>query len=917
MSRVVSYLLTAAFLLYARRGLAADLDYDRAQIWRAGDDVRALAPAPDGRLWIGTAAGLLRFDGRDFKTVDEDLLGPRRPISALLVAKDGALWAGTEKPTTLVRLFGGQVRQWGASQGLAAMRVRALAEDNQGTLWIACDSGMFTLTADRISRAPALADPQLQVLALGAGTGGDTWVGTNMGLHRMRRGQLEKVADVGRVNAVVQVEDKGALLGLPTGLWRWDVVAPLLQNLLGRARLPARSVSALTIDRTGGLWIGTALGIVHVPPRRPFRPLSVDAQQVSSIGAVRDGSVWILNGDSTIVHVRGTEPIDTVQVKAAPSGLVNLLVDDQGAVWIGSWNDGLFRYQDKKLSRPPVPGWTAEDTIRPLLSSSRQGLVLAMGGGQIVALHDGKADWHDFRPLGVRSEILSAVEEPSGRLWLSSENDGLVSVDDSGPRRYGLSDGLPSQRITQISGGANGSLWIGSQDAGLIHFADGKFRTLNQRAGLGDDSVCGIVPDGAGGLWLTSIQGHVARVREADALAFFSGSIPQIPVLRFSGKDELPANGSSWRCTLGALGRDGRIWMGLSRGAVVFERPQDATLPPPITAIIDRIRLGGQDVTPNDGGRIWAPSSRNTLEVLYTSALFDGRQHLRFKYRLDGFDGSWREGSEGQEAYYGRLGAGAYRFRVAAFFKDEPAMSDLREASFAFVLVAPFHQTRTFYGILFGAAGLGLVLALRLRAVLVRRRLAVITDERNRIAREIHDSLEQTLFAAKLQLEAGNPQRGGELVERSIEETRAAVWALRTGIFGRTDLASAVSITAGETLRGTRVSFSVETQGTPYRLAAVAEWHIGQSIREAMTNALKHGKPTRLQVKLEFAPDRLSACIIDDGVGMSPQILAGETQAGHYGLTNMRERLRAFGGSVTLHSSPGQGSTVRLEVPRV
>jgi signal transduction histidine kinase len=219
------------------------------------------------------------------------------------------------------------------------------------------------------------------------------------------------------------------------------------------------------------------------------------------------------------------------------------------------------------------------------------------------------------------------------------------------------------------------------------------------------------------------------------------------------------------------------------------------------------------------------------------------------------------------------------------------------------------------------ASGLG-VLALVVRARLRRRRQKLLAHERSRIAREIHDSLEQTLYAAKLQLEVAGArapephlERGIELIERAIDETRAAVWALRTGVFGHADLATAISVTAGDSLRHSRVAFSLETEGTPYRLSGVTEWHIGQTVREAFTNALKHGKPRHVAVRLRYGEHGVRVSVADDGVGLARPIDTG-LHTGHYGLRGMRERLRACGGDVTLDSRPGRGTTVRIEVPR-
>jgi signal transduction histidine kinase/ligand-binding sensor domain-containing protein len=946
---------------------AAPLDFDRPEVWRAGEDVRALAQSPDGLLWVGTAAGVLRFDGRDFKPVEGPPAGAA--AAALLVARDGAIWVGLGRPALLLRFAGGAPRRISADQGLHAGQITALLEDRDGAIWVGTDAGLWQVEADdKISRRPTARGHEA-IRALARDPDGGLWIATTAGLGRWRAGGFRAVWAGGPVDALVVRGPGRLLLGCGTGkqrglhtaavgadgalaverVWSEGGVLSLLSDggggwwagtssalariserggrfvydeQLDAAQLPARRVGALLAARDGGLWLGTQQGLVHVPRSRPFRAVSLDGHQVPSMLAASDGSIWALVGSRRLVHLRDGERAETVSIDA-PNGTVGLLEDPPGTLWIGSWMQGLFRLEQGRVTRAELPGWDPGDTVRPLLASRRLGLLLAVGDGHLAALEGGRLRWVPLAGIRLGCEIVSAVEEPGGRLWLASEDAGLVSLEAGQARRLGTAEGLPTLALTQLWRGSEGSLWIGTRGAGLVRLRDGRFTAIGKRDGLGTDAVAAILPDGGDGLYLVTVGDGVARVRERDLLDFAEGRAPRVPSVLVSSRDGLPAAGGSWRSPPpGALDRGGRLWLGLFRDAVVFPRPAALPAPSPPAALLERIRLGGQDLPLEGGAALEAPAGQGPLEVRYTAALFEGREQLRFRYRLDGLDTAWREGGEGHEAYYPRLASGAYRFRVAATMSGRTDGETGAEAVFALVLVPPLHQRPAFFLGLGAALLAAVLLAHRLRLRLLRLRFAELTDERNRIAREIHDSLEQTLFAARLQIDAaagGEPvgplARAGELVERGIEEVRAAVWSLRVGVFGRADLGVAISVTAGEALRGTSVAFALEREGEPYRLPALTEWHLGQVVREAFTNALKHARPRHLTARLEFRRDRLLVSVIDDGAGFA-STPAGAPPPGHYGLPGMRERLRAFGGSVTVDSAPGRGTTVRLEVPR-
>jgi signal transduction histidine kinase len=221
------------------------------------------------------------------------------------------------------------------------------------------------------------------------------------------------------------------------------------------------------------------------------------------------------------------------------------------------------------------------------------------------------------------------------------------------------------------------------------------------------------------------------------------------------------------------------------------------------------------------------------------------------------------------------------------------------------------------------------VALLRLRVArqtsLIRNHLAreTLYKERVRIARELHDSLEQDLLGISMQLNATDklltqPDRAREslllaaaMVRRSQAETHRAVWDLRTNSDGLVStLQQAVAVL--DPVTATHVAFDV--RGTPRELPAAAQNHVLRVALEAVTNALKHANPTRIEVQLDFESDHLTLNVRDDGRGFDDQRLPPPS-SGHFGLFGMRERADKLQGQLTIQSTPGKGTDIQLTIP--
>lgn len=197
------------------------------------------------------------------------------------------------------------------------------------------------------------------------------------------------------------------------------------------------------------------------------------------------------------------------------------------------------------------------------------------------------------------------------------------------------------------------------------------------------------------------------------------------------------------------------------------------------------------------------------------------------------------------------------------------------------------------------------------------KKLAIV-EERNRLARDIHDGLGAALSGVIIQAEylltltKGNPTLQTEIAEvkvgaeEAIDEVRRAVSMMRDDFVLVPQLENmCTTFTARH-----KVPVTLKIQGTPPALKEEQELGLFRILQECLTNIAKHANAKNVTVDVTFEGDRIAMNIVDDGSGFDP----ARTPKNHYGLINMKERARKAGGEVSIDSSPGRGTTVALVI---
>ncbi len=212
------------------------------------------------------------------------------------------------------------------------------------------------------------------------------------------------------------------------------------------------------------------------------------------------------------------------------------------------------------------------------------------------------------------------------------------------------------------------------------------------------------------------------------------------------------------------------------------------------------------------------------------------------------------------------------------------------------------------------------------RRAMAESEFSAILNERNRVAREIHDTLSQNIGAISVQLEIVRTQANGldetlrshlgtahTLARNALADARDSIWNMRSQVLEKYDLKEAIERILHQMTDDTGISASVETIGEPRRLSPVVENNLLRIGQEAITNACKHANPKQIEVRIFYARRRIELQIKDDGIGFDTEsVPAFENR--NFGLVGIRERVELLGGDVEIKSRLGRGTLINATV---
>lgn len=954
----------AAAPLFAQPSQQRSLDQYNLRAWTLEDgappDIWALAQTRDGFLWLGTGAGLYRFDGNTYAPITPARgRFPSRNITALLADPDGSLWIG-HFDGQVAHFAAGSVRSFGGPNAI----VEQFARTPDGVIWVAMtglEGGLFRVGAKGLARIGAESGmPAGLVSSVVAGPDGAVWAATASDVRVLRPGTARfvvvaraprrtrlAVAPDGQVWASADPAD--AALARAAGLriaplapglrppaadrmrftrdgtlWRTLFAGGVLQTrnpggdgppaftrLTTKQGLPSLVAVPLLEDREANLWIGTNLGLFRLRPVSAVTALRVDDEVLGGfeLAVTRDGTVYAANPHN-LYRARPGEPLRwlrrfdrVIHMIEADGG--DLIVSLAGAL-VRLRGDGLAA-----LPTPPLPG--------PAASWTRQGTE------RWISVEDVGV----FRLAGDRWRPLETTDQPAARIYAASGMEGgswFYGRDRLYRRNATGMHPIPGERIggiAMVSVGPAGILVGG--ELGLGRVEQGRLRALSDDRVPDLGGITGIAQAPDGTVWINGVRGLVQTSKAALDRAFAD---PHAPVAHqlFTAADGLPgvAQQGSQKSTA-VRGGDGRIWVAdnVGIGWIDPARIVHNRLPPPVSIL----QLIANERSYAASREVALPPGTANLRIAYTALSLAEAERVRFRYRLIGVDRGWIDAGTAREAYYANLGPGSWRFQVIAANND--GVWNMQGATLT-VTIAPRFYQRWWFRLLaigVGAGALWLLYAWRLREQLARTRARAEAQlaERERIARELHDTLLQSMQGLMLRFQAAayatEPgSRAQAMIEGALEraddvmlEARDRVLALRR-ISGAGDPQPLIEALA-RCMEEEGLIVTVGREGPPLRCTVEALEQIVAIVGEALANVRKHAGTRLAQVRIDSGGDRLRITVEDRGCGIAPEIVLAGGRSGHFGLRGMHERAHALGAQLEILRGDPSGTTVRLTVP--
>ena len=952
------------------------------------NNVRMVAQRPDGTLLLATSSGIASFDGLRFRPLpinDSSKgsgLSTNEAVNAIVPVGNDDLWIGTDGRGVLHQTASGTVNISEAA-GFLNERIRMLHMDSSGALWIATQNGVERYAHNRLEdiAGAGMISGDITTPFAEDGYGGMFFV-TSSGLFHWRDGvtvpyllklepsdlpvavyrDLQQRIWVGTSRHVVQlISSNGAtpgalaqfnpmvraaidgpisaLLGDGSGnLWigtrrdgLWRLAADGLSRWRSQDGLPDDSIRSLFIDDEHNLWIGMLTGGLSRWRKGALAPYGdpegFHATYSANVLADSHGDLWLGTWGKGLFRRHDGRLIPTSPPTMPIATPIRALAEDRnGQIWVGTWFDGVYRYDGRSFHHYLLGNESPGNAVSAILPDRAGGLWIGTYTG-LIYFPSGEPEERKRSQLLSSQLITCLIQDRDGSILVGTST-GLYRV------RNGIAAIIPGfdrSNVLSLTLDSDGYVWAATKGGGLAAVLQNHISPIPPSAGLPDFSINTAIEDTDGHMWLGTSRG-IVRVSLADLHAVVDGRRSALSSVILDKADGMRSSECGGPSKPGSARLpDGTLWFVTTKGFVhttdVAEKVGATNPVATITGWTLSIDPNASDVVPaGSNQRLDLEAGHSDILLFFNAKLLSNPAHIEFRYRLDKYDAGWTL-TRARAARYRRLPPGTYRFEVQARGSGEEWSSPV-----AYLVVKQYPyvwQTWYFYvAVVLIAAGITVQL-FRRRVQLLKGRIGIVLEERNRISRECHDTLMAGFAAVSWQLEATAklfrdsksestpPAESCELARSMVAhcqaEARRIIWDLRDTDEVTNILSHALTRTLSANMTSEMIETSFDVDGDEVPLAPGCVHHLVCIGQEAVSNALRHAHATHLMIRLKYESEALVLSIQDNGCGFQYSDRT-TTSGGHFGIPVMEERARKLGGTLRVLTSLDSGTEITVKV---
>lgn len=935
-------------------------------------DVAGIAQTADGLLWLATDRGLVRFDGEHFQTVDlapPDATEPQN-LADVFVMPDESLVV-SYRSYGLVRYWPSthQVVRQGPASGLPVARAAGFAVA-QGTLMIVTTAGLYWQDGDQWRKwalGPALGDgyvdeifvdvdgtlllrtedlrwfraPRAGAPAVPAADLADVAQLYNLPdgrwLRWMKNGDLVRPGPLG----TPQVRDLG--LEAPYGfmldehgdLWAfYTATGALLVPQVFDASRPLQIIRpadltgvsgpvmlSYALDRQGTVWMGTSTGLDRFS-MVSVNPVKLGGRIGGTIGPNREGGIWVTRQGIAPLAIRPdlTQQATRGDAEVKSNGGTAVYTARSGAVFIGGYERVWQLVRDRSVLLGPMPDAARDRLVQSLADEPDGRLWMSLMDGGLWTWAQGR--WQAVKDDALTGLCTILAATPRG-IAAGFQDGRLVMVEHGQRHRVALPPGLGRLLALHAKGDR---LWVGG-DRGVALVRQGRTAPLLlQGAPLG--RVTGIVESKSGDLWINESSGLIRITATALASWWASPQTP-VPAERYGPNDGVHGALHPNR-TFPSLVEDpsGRMW--INRGGILawFDPQALPTVRVPLRPLVLEAAVDDRRVFPPN--RIVAHTPEQQIRLVFAATDLRDAVSTQFRVMLEGLDTDWTLLGNNRRFAFGGLTPGHYRLKVQASTPRQP-WDDAQMAVVEVQVLPALYQTWWFRAavILLVLVVVTLMYRIRIRWLLRQseQQLEVKLRERERIARDLHDSLLQSIVGLVLQiqrhlrgLDASHPVRQKvenalERAERVVEETREQLVSVR-GEGAARDLASSLQKALAGVLAAEGWTLKLSEHGRQRAIHPIVSEELQAIVLEAARNAVAHSGGRALVLEVIHGRGALQVRVEDNGRGMAKALATGaHSPPLHFGLRGMKERAGVIGAGIRWDPGETGGTCVLITVP--